>query len=88
MKYAKDYVVNMVKELHNLDETQPSEDALDQTCVPELLSFMHGDESCMIPSLSLGSRSAQFFLGQKKVPKWGTCVVDELLCTFFCVFLS
>ena len=29
-----------------------------------------------------------FFLGQKKVPKWGTCVVGELLCTFFCVFLS
>ena len=29
-----------------------------------------------------------FFLGQKKVPKWGNCVVGELLCTFFCVFLS
>ena len=25
------------------------------------------------------------FWGQKKVPQWGTCVVGELLCTFFCV---
>ena len=40
MKYAKDYVINMVKALHNLDETKPPEGVLDQACVPELLSFM------------------------------------------------
>ena len=55
-------------------------------------SFFHTSEwlqySAPAHTMHWDPEVPNFFWGQKKVPKWGTCVVGELLCTFFCVFLS
>ena len=48
MKYARDYVVNMVQAMHHLDVTEPSRNTLDQASVLELLSFMGDHDPALL----------------------------------------